>query len=112
MPTLKEFLDDTYLPWLKAACRAGTTEASFKARVEFNDTPRDKLTARNLEKWRTKRLKAGQAFVYQYFRLNRGQWQLFTLLRNRCSWVLSRRRVLRSGCHVTPTVNRIQDGRI
>ena len=59
MQTLKEYLDEKYLPWFKAKYKAGTTDASFKSLEEFNEIELDKITAWNIEKWRSKRLKEG-----------------------------------------------------
>lgn len=59
MPTLKQFLDDTYLPWFESHYRAGTTRASFNALSDFNKIPLDRLTLWNIEKWRSKRRKEG-----------------------------------------------------
>lgn len=64
MPTFNEFLDDTYGPWLKEHRKSGEAtlrmlKSSFS--VDLGTMPLDEINAFAVERWRTKRLKAGTA---------------------------------------------------
>lgn len=61
--TLRDYIEGDYADWAKANRKTG---AALVARIdacffaEFGDTPLDKLTAWNLEKWRKGRLQQGR----------------------------------------------------
>jgi len=63
VPTLSHYVEHTYGPWLKANRKTG---AELVARInacfaaDFGDTPLDRITAWNVEKWRKARLQAGK----------------------------------------------------
>jgi integrase len=59
MPTLGEFLDDTYLPWFQANYRGRSASSTFRQFSGLYRKPLDKLTTWDLEKWRKAKLDDG-----------------------------------------------------
>ncbi|MCF7977764.1 MAG: site-specific integrase [Chromatiaceae bacterium] len=63
IPTLKDFIENTYSDWIKANRKTG---AGLVARInacfleDFGDTPLDQISAWNIEKWRKARLQQGR----------------------------------------------------
>lgn len=85
MPTLRQFIEGDYREWATAHRKSGAQTVSriqgaFAA--EFGDTRLDKLTAWNLEKWRSKRLKGG----VQNATINRDLTALQGALTKACMW--------------------------
>lgn len=85
MPSLREFIKGDYREWATVHRKSGAQTVSrilgaFAA--EFGDTRLDKLTAWNLEKWRSKRLKGG----VQNGTINRDLTALQGALTKACMW--------------------------
>ncbi|MCK7579064.1 MAG: site-specific integrase [Chromatiales bacterium] len=63
-PTLREYLEDTYVEWVTVNRRSGAAQvARLKACffTQFGETPLDQLAPLDLENWRKRRLQQGRA---------------------------------------------------
>ncbi len=87
VPPLGTFIEKTYGPWAKANLKSGAglvarLTACFSA--EFWDTPLDRITAWNVEKWRRGRLQEGRTVAT----VNRDLGALKTALARAIDWEL------------------------
>lgn len=85
IPTLRQFVESDYGEWVKSHWKSGqqTSERVLYAfGAKFGDAPLDKITAWNLEKWRSARLKDG----IQRSTINRDLAALQGAMTKACAW--------------------------
>lgn len=82
--TLRDFLDETYAPWLAVNRKTGAAEASRlrSSFAEWLDLPMASLNLGRYESWRTKRLQAGR----QVSSVNRDANAIRACLRRAVAW--------------------------
>ncbi len=58
-PTLKQFINDQYLPWFESHFKAKATKYAFEIWRDLHDVRIDQITAWKIERWRKAKLQVG-----------------------------------------------------